>query len=511
MLRLVSLTLLLSFLGPVSLSNDVISDLVPSCDCGTIAEWSEQVTKILEATDGKNASQKLAISQLSVLAIITKTVDQNGCEQSHILGETPSALEKNLKVIIGQRELPTELIHLLDLKLPGQRDIIFSGKIGNDPAGKYLLSIGPNGQALLYRLDNSTPRWKQESRETVKDGSLVSAENTITTPSGESVKIQGRENGAMLEFKGQTELENLPLKLDNQTSINYSTTDKGEIVELAGKVGISNGPVRLDTRVKQKGEEDTEVGARIEIKPIEQLKIANDITTQNGIFNKNETVVETQAGPIKLTGAIIYDAKSEQSYRLGCSAPVDLAGEKVELTCAVEGTQQAEATISGGVTWEKKITSDVKLKTKIQAKTKEGEVLSTGARVDLTREVAPGQNYGAYIQVDQAAGKEAVASVGVQAKIEIGRQGPASMLRVFKLYKTQVETRGGSQQRIAYYQTWKYVCDLDKKRLKIEEPRKRFFGGVDESTLYQIALPIRKAPVETFQEPADIKLESFCR
>lgn len=101
--------------------------------------------------------------------------------------------------------------------------------------------------------------------------------------------------------------------------------------------------------------------------------------------------------------------------------------------------------------------------------------------------------------------------IGIKAKFEFG--GPnkeVKILSVYKLYKTQIENNNGAY-KAAYYLIYKYRCNLKTKKLKIEKPRKKLFGGYDLKHLPMTAMPVDAVPELEYTLPKGIDKDKFCK
>ena len=104
-----------------------------------------------------------------------------------------------------------------------------------------------------------------------------------------------------------------------------------------------------------------------------------------------------------------------------------------------------------------------------------------------------------------------VHDIGIKAKFKFG--GPnkeIKILSVYQLYKTQIKENNGTY-KAAYYLVYKYRCNLKTKKLKIEKPRKKLFGGYNLKHLPMTAMPVDAVPVSEYTLPKGVDKNQFCK
>lgn len=97
---------------------------------------------------------------------------------------------------------------------------------------------------------------------------------------------------------------------------------------------------------------------------------------------------------------------------------------------------------------------------------------------------------------------------GIRFSHDMGGDGShLQLLKVHKLYK--VLNKNGS--KVGYYFTWRYECDVKKKKVHIHKQKKPFFGKVNLDGLFSLALPMNAEMPNEVYSPEGINLSTFCK
>ena len=152
----------------------------------------------------------------------------------------------------------------------------------------------------------------------------------------------------------------------------------------------------------------------------------------------------------------------------------------------------------------------LKLRTSKKAEIRDGDVVKLTGRAEVISTNDRG-SISVYIEGSvnpQERDRDSEISAGIRFSHDMGSDGShLKLLKVHKLYK--ILEKNGS--RIGYYFTWRYECDVKKKKVRIHKQKKPFFGKVNLDALFSLALPINAQMPKEVYSPEGVPLATFCK
>jgi len=276
--------------------------------------------------------------------------------------------------------------------------------------------------------------------------------------------------------------------------------------------------------------DDSEISAEATLND-DKTTTAVKAKTKIGEFDlsgEHSTVIETGEFQVKagigkditkqqrIETAIVVDEKSQET--IGVDYTYTNKDNKIKFKAAAKAiiVEEGETTIETSVSVEKKsqdgrdtITLSVK-----PVVSSGGSVETISAESSWDRKVSSNANIGIYAKTTVSSKEDVdpVHDIGIKAKVEFGGADKnIKILSVYKLHEVKIEEKNGEKYKAAYYLIWKYRCDLKKKKLKIEKPRKKLFGGYDVNHLPMSAMPLDAIPEAEYTLPKGVDKNTFCK
>jgi hypothetical protein len=350
-----------------------------------------------------------------------------------------------------------------------------------------------NGQVKVNNSGISSQggvKFVSEDKKTIIQSKVI-----ISDTSKAELSTSGSKKIGALDFNGQVKVNNLGVssqggvkfvsedkKTNIQSKVIISDTSKAELSTSGskeiGKIKVSNGLVL--------NEEGQKFSIGIERPLGEKTKLTSNVTS---MANKD----------IILKAQIVYQPKTEGGKT------IITASSDMTLSSAGEDSALPSVIVS------RELSKDGKLKliSTNSAEFEGGKLRKVKGKIELNHAGEHGK-FGIYVEgtVHNDSKQEPIIGAGLQLSHDMGGDGSDTALyKIHKLYKI-VER---SDQHIGYYFTWRYECNIKKKKIRIHKQKKQLFGKVNLGSLFSYALPKTVPMPKEVYSPSNISLETFCK
>lgn len=309
-------------------------------------------------------------------------------------------------------------------------------------------------------------------------------------PSIERIGYRYRQDNLEVNIENSGETTNVRVKADKDIKrVNLGT-------ELHTDGEVLNSTVRAKyTSEDQKGSLQTEVLLQDDHArrySFSGSRKVGDNTTLNG------GVTTHDSGKTILKAKIVHQFEDNKS-RITASTDITFQEDIPEV-------------IKPSVGYERNLNDSgkLKLRTSKKAEIRDGDVVKLTGRAEVISTNDRG-SISVYIEGSvnpQERDRDSEISAGIRFSHDMGSDGShLKLLKVHKLYK--ILEKNGS--RIGYYFTWRYECDVKKKKVRIHKQKKPFFGKVNLDALFSLALPINAQMPKEVYSPEGVPLATFCK
>ncbi len=296
---------------------------------------------------------------------------------------------------------------------------------------------------------------------------------------------------------------------------------KGATVKKTDKEAVHNGSVKIGDE-KASLEADLELGEESTKTGFKAKKKLGDVDLESkyeGTRESGEYDISAGAGikideNQKVTLEAGVNEKSEESLSVNYTHTSKDKKTKFEVAGKAIIVEEEETGIEAKVKISKELKNEKDELSVSVAPTLDtsGAVKAIVVEAGWDRKISENANVGIFAKssVSPSGATEEQHDIGIKAKFEFG--GPnkeIKILKVYKLHKTQIEENDG-KYKAAYYLIWKYNCNLRTKKLKIDKPRKKLFGGYDLKHLPMTAMDVDSLPVSEYTIPSGIDKNKFC-
>jgi len=312
------------------------------------------------------------------------------------------------------------------------------------------------------------------------------------------------ENEPLVERVGyRYRQENLEVNIENSgetTNVRVKADKEIKRVSLGTELHADGETLNSTARAKytskdKKGNLQTEV--RLKDDHVQRYSLSGsrkigDNTTVNG------GVTTHDSGKTILKAKVVHQFRDDKSR---ITASTDIIFQ--------ENTPEV---IKPTVGYERDLNDSGKLKLRASknAEIRDGDVIKLTGRAEVISNNDRG-SVSVYIEGSmnpQDRDRDAEVGAGIRFSHDMGSDGShLKLLKVHKLYK--VLNKNGSQ--VGYYFTWRYECDVKKKKIRIHKQKKPIFGKVNLDGLFSLALPMNAQMPNNVYSPEGVPLSTFCK
>ncbi|MFT6068984.1 MAG: hypothetical protein ACJAT2_002229 [Bacteriovoracaceae bacterium] len=527
-----------------------------------LSAFTKDILAVLNETIGKTEDGKLRLEldKAELLFELTQTNKRINCMVLHdsYVDEENQALLNRVESGSAKFDLTYPGLDLskfepglVHLKKGQSRVLIMKGELDGEPV-YFRLEISEGKKGILsYVKVNKTKTKEKENYEAIFEEKTPSelkkvgykGDSKIVGVKG-SNKIGASENEINWSVKKDSSSAELVIKTDENpdkiiVGLNRKGEDQGELkagfekkigeLEVKGgtskksdKRAVHNGSVKIGNEKAslkvdvELGEESTKTGLKAK-KKLGDLDLESkysgeaesgeyDVTAGAGIKIDEQQKITLEAG---------VNEKSEESLSVNYTHTSKDKKTKFEMAGKAIIVEEAETGIEAKVKVSKELKNEKDELSVSVAPTLDtsGAVKAIVVEAGWDRKINEGAKVGIFAKssVSPSGNSEEQHDIGIKANFEFG--GPnkeIKILSVYKLHKTQIEENNG-KYKAAYYLIWKYNCNQRTKKLRIDKPRKKLFGGYDLKHLPMTAMDVDDMPVTEYTIPSGIDKDNFCK
>lgn len=523
---------------------------------------SKDVLKILNHTIGPNKSGelRLELDKAELLYELTETNKNIDCMVFH------GSVDKSEQKLLSQVEYGTAKFNLtypgvdlsqfepglVHMKKGQKRVLIMRGELDGEPVYFRLeITEGKKGMVSYVKIPNAVKKedkfkldaiLKDETPANLKKVGYKGNSKVVGVKGSKDLGESGSEiNWSVKEDESSAELviktdENpdkiiigLNKKGEDQNEVNAGFEKKLGALEVKGKTTLKNDNEPVHKGSVKLGDDKASIGADVELGEtgtktgIKALKKIGDADLDGSYTVKSET------GEYEVKAGVGYKIDDNQKVKLGATVN-EKSDESIDVSyshTSKDKKTKFEAIAKAIIVEEEEVELETKLKVSKESKDGDDKVsVSVAPKLDTSgalkaivveagwdHKVSENAEVGLFAKSSVSPGGSALEeqAVGIKAKFEFG--GPdkeIKILSVYKLHKVQIEQNEGAY-KAAYYLIYKYRCHLKTKKLKIEKPRKKLFGGYDLKHLPMTAMPVNATPEEEYTIPRGVDKFQFCK